>query len=378
MPADMRAASKPIELRVDLKERSYPIYIGRDILGDGTCLAPYIPGNQVFIVTNETVGPLYLQTLTNALSIVLEPGCQIDEWVIPDGEIHKTLDTYRAVIDALIASRHDRSTTIIALGGGVVGDIAGFVAATYQRGVNFIQIPTTLLAQVDSSVGGKTGVNHTQGKNLIGSFYQPSCVLADIGVLDTLPEREYLAGLAEVIKYGVIADSEFFSWLEDSLAGLRAKLSEVTAEAILRCCRIKASVVARDERETGLRAILNFGHTFGHALEKITRYETYLHGEAVAIGMVLAMQLSRLSLGTSEADVQRLSRLLTNAGLPVKLPEGLDLAEFLNTMSLDKKVHRGCMRFVLVERLGRAQVSDEVDPEAVERVLLSSGLSTHD
>ncbi len=342
-------------LTVALGERSYPILIGHGLLKPGV-LDAYIAGSQVAIVTNATVAPLYLAQLRSALQ---RPELQVDAIILPDGEAHKNLASYGHVLDELMRLRHNRSTTLIALGGGVIGDITGFVAATYQRGVAFIQVPTTLLAQVDSSVGGKTAVNHPLGKNMIGAFYQPKAVLADTAVLGSLPQREYLAGIAEVIKYGVIQDAAFFIWLEREMPALLAKSPQQLAHAIVTSCACKAQVVAADERESGLRAILNFGHTFGHAIEALTNYQQFLHGEAVAIGMVMAADLSwRLGL-LDQQSAQRIRHLVAQAGLPVQPPQ-ISAEDFLAAMGMDKKVQDGRMRFVVAQGIGQAQVTDQV------------------
>ena len=291
-------------------ERSYPILVGNGLLGTPDLLEPYT-GNQALVVTNAAVAGLYLPQVRRSLVGV----DQVDVVEIGDGETFKTLGTYAAILDALIGKRHNRSTTVVALGGGVVGDVAGFAAATYQRGVGLVQIPTTLLALVDSSVGGKTAINHSAGKNLIGAFYQPRAVIADVGVLATLPEREFRAGLAEVIKYGIITDAAFFGWLESHMDDLANRDPSSLVHAIRRSCQIKAEVVADDEREQGRRVILNFGHTFGHAIETVTGYERFLHGEAVAAGMVMAMDLSvRLGRSTDQ-DAERVRRLIERSGL---------------------------------------------------------------
>ena len=342
-------------LDVDLGDRAYPIFVGASLLGDSTRFAPYIDGRQVFVVTNETIAPLYLDQLRSTLSEF-----DLDVCIISDGERHKTLETYLQVIDELMARRHNRTTTLLALGGGVVGDITGFVAATYQRGVAFLQVPTTLLAQVDSSVGGKTGVNHPAGKNMIGAFHQPRCVVADTSVLGSLPRREYLAGLAEVIKYGVIRDAEFFAWLEANLTALLDQQEAALVHAIGRSCQIKAEVVQADEREAGERALLNFGHSFGHALEALTRYETYLHGEAVAIGMVMAADLSARIGWMSDADAGRIRDLIEAAGLPVQVKTDISVEPMLKTMGMDKKVVDGQLRLVLSRGIGHSEVTDEV------------------
>ena len=350
-------------LVVDLGERSYPIRIGHGLLGRPGLLDDYIPGKQVFIVTNEAVKDRYLDPLLSSL-----PSVAADCMCIGDGEAFKTLDTYAMLMDRLIAGGHNRTTVIIALGGGVVGDVAGFVAATYQRGVTFIQVPTTLLALVDSSVGGKTAVNHPRGKNLIGAFYQPDCVIADIGTLETLPPRELKSGLAEVIKYGVIYDAAFFDWLSVNLERLLALDAEALVYAIAKSCRIKAAVVQTDERETGLRAILNFGHTFGHALESLTGYEQLLHGEAVAIGMVMAADLSSRWAKLPREQAMRIKDLIGRAGLPVT-PPPLSTDAMLETMGMDKKVVDGRIRLVLTDAIGMAALTDQAPEDAIRATL---------
>jgi 3-dehydroquinate synthase len=328
-------------------------------------LEPLIAGQQVAIITNETVAPLYLQPVLSALG-----QRQVDVYQLPDGEAFKTLESYEAVTTFLLNARHNRSTCLVALGGGVVGDLCGFVAATFQRGVDFIQIPTTLLAQVDSSVGGKTAVNHPAGKNMIGAFYQPKAVLADTSVLATLPPREYAAGLAEVVKYGVIDDPEFFVWLEDNLEGLLARSPEILQQVILRSCASKAKVVSEDERESGRRAILNYGHTFGHAIEKLAGYGQWLHGEAVAIGMVMAARLSILHCGLAESDAARLESLLDGLGLPTALGEhDLSVDGMVEAMGMDKKVSDGRLKFVLAQNLGDVVICDDVGLDVLVGVL---------
>ena len=353
---------------VSLDERSYLIHIGADLLGDParlkSLLAPHIRGNQVVVVTNPTVQALYESRLLAAL-----PQYSVDTFVMEDGEAHKSLATYAEAMDFLIEHRNNRNTCVIALGGGVVGDLTGFVAATYQRGVDFIQIPTTLLAQVDSSVGGKTAVNHSAGKNLIGAFYQPRVVIADTDVLSTLSEREYAAGLAEVVKYGVIADAQLFAWLEDNSSGLVGRTPETLAHAIQRSCEIKADVVARDEREGGVRAILNFGHTFGHAIESLSGYGSWLHGEAVAIGMVMAAALSeRLGL-IDEASVARLTKLLSDLKLPVDLQRSVAVGDMVDAMGMDIKALDGRIRFIVARSIGRAELIDDYQADALHGVL---------
>ncbi|WP_370211639.1 3-dehydroquinate synthase [Alloalcanivorax venustensis] len=351
------------KLDVSLAERSYPIYIDRDLLGQDL-IRRHVRGNQVMVVTNETIAPLYLDAVTRGLADL-----QCDTLILPDGEQHKTLATLERIFDALMAHRHSRTTTLVALGGGVIGDMVGFAAACYQRGVDFIQVPTTLLAQVDSSVGGKTAVNHPRGKNMIGAFHQPRAVVIDTAVLDTLPEREFAAGMAEVIKYGLIRDPEFFQWLLDNQAALAARDTAPVAEAILRSCRNKAEVVAADETEQGNRALLNLGHTFGHAMETFTGYRDWLHGEAVSAGMVMAARMS-LELGwLKQADLDRVSDSLAAWKLPVTAPEGMARADFSELMALDKKVQNGRLRLVLLNQIGDALVTGEYDPNALTRTL---------
>ena len=354
-------------LTLDLGDRSYPIHIGRGLLGDTGLLAPLIAGESVAIVTNETVAPLYLERLRRSL-----PKVNSTEVVVPDGEQFKTLETVNRIIDALLRGRCDRRTTVIALGGGVVGDMAGFAAAVYQRGVPYVQIPTTLLAMVDSSVGGKTGVNHPLGKNMIGAFHQPRGVIIDTDTLATLPDRELSAGLAEVIKYGLIRDRPFFEWLQANIEALLARDPPALAYAIHRSCQNKAEVVAADEREAGVRAILNLGHTFGHAIETGLGYGTWLHGEAVAAGMVLAADLSRRLGWLTAADAARIEQLVRRARLPVRAPAALTNERFLELMAVDKKVQGGRLRLVLLKAIGEAVVTDEF-PHALLAATLESG-----
>ncbi len=355
-------------LTVDLDDRSYPIHIGAGLLGDPGLLLPHLASGEVMVVSNETVAPLYLQPLLASLQ-----GRRVDSVILADGERHKNLDTLAIIYQALLEKRHSRKTTLIALGGGVVGDITGFAAATYQRGVNFIQIPTTLLSQVDSSVGGKTGVNHPLGKNMIGAFHQPVAVIADVALLDTLPAREYSAGLAEVIKYGLIADAGFHHWLTDNMERLVARDREALVHAVETSCANKARVVAADERESGLRAILNLGHTFGHAIETGQNYQGLLHGEAVAVGMVLAAELSRRLGHLGEADVRAVRSLLARAALPVTVPDGMTVASFKKHMALDKKVEGGVVRLVLLKSIGEAYISADYDPSQLDALLADSG-----
>ncbi len=347
-------------LSVDLDERSYPIYIGSGILADHELLNRHVAGRQLMAVTNDVVAPIYLENVRAAY-----PGATWSQVVLPDGEANKNLGTLGLVFDQLLADRHDRGTTIVALGGGVVGDMAGFAAACYQRGVNFIQVPTTLLAQVDSSVGGKTGVNHPLGKNMIGAFYQPQCVIIDTDTLKTLPARELRAGLAEVIKYGIISDSEFFSWLEKNYQELLNLQEDALSYAIKRSCENKARVVAQDERESGIRAILNLGHTFGHAIETEQGYGEWLHGEAVAAGMVMAADLS-VRMGLLGAnDGVRIRRLIEAVGLPVMPPGSMTRQDFLTRMAVDKKVIEGELRLVLINAIGDACVTADIDTVAL-------------
>ncbi len=341
-------------LSVDLGSRSYPIYIGAGLLDDRALFAPHIAGRQIMVVTNDTVAPLYLDRLLRTL----EPWDAHTE-VLPDGERYKSVDTWHAVLDALMSVPCARDTTVMALGGGVVGDIAGFAAACYQRGIGYVQIPTTLLAQVDSAVGGKTAVNHARGKNMIGAFYQPGAVVADTQTLDTLADRELRAGLAEVIKYGLIADVEFFAWLEAHIDELLQRDARSLAYAIERSCRNKSAIVAADEREQGRRAILNFGHTFGHAIENWAGYGAWLHGEAVAVGIQLAADLSKRLGHLSEDDCQRIASLIERAGLPTQPPAELDTATFTRHMAVDKKVRSGRLRLVLLRAVGDAYLCDD-------------------
>ena len=348
------------KLMVSLGERSYPIFVGDVGFSDPAKLAngiaPFIKGNQVAVITNETIAPLYLQQVLAALG-----NRQVDVFQMQDGESHKSLDTYTQVMDFLLAKKHNRSTCLIALGGGVVGDLCGFVAATFQRGVDFIQIPTTLLSQVDSSVGGKTAVNHPAGKNMIGAFYQPLAVFADISVLSTLPDREYAAGLAEVVKYGIIYDADFFTWMEDNAQALAQRDEAALTHIITRSCEVKAAVVSEDEREGGRRAILNYGHTFGHAIEKLLGYGRLLHGEAVSIGMVMAARLSVEFSDFPLVDCQRIENLLQQLNLPVTL-EGLELKseDMIEAMGMDKKVVDGELRFIVANKMGAVRVAADV------------------
>ncbi|MSQ73264.1 MAG: 3-dehydroquinate synthase [Betaproteobacteria bacterium] len=355
-------------LRVALGERAYPIHIGTGLLARADLVKSVLTGRRAVIVTNTTVAPLYLEMLSETLSAA---GLDTVRIVVPDGEAHKDWATLNCVFDALIAQRCDRQTPLIALGGGVIGDLTGFAAATYQRGVPFIQIPTTLLAQVDSSVGGKTAINHPFAKNMIGAFYQPKLVLADMDTLRTLPERELKAGLAEVIKHGVILDKAFFAWLEANIERLLARDADALAHAVRRSCEIKAEVVAGDERELGARALLNFGHTFGHAIETGLGYGTFLHGEAVGAGMAMGADLShRLGMiGTEEHA--RIVALIRRAGLPATV-SGLTPERMLQLMSVDKKIEHGRLRFIVLERLGAAKISSDIPTAKVLETLTAS------
>lgn len=352
-------------LHVELGERSYPVYIGRDLFADDSVLGRHIGGGEVALVSNETIAPLYVPRVRRALG----EGRRITEIVLPDGEQYKTLKSLEHILERLLQERHSRSTTLVAVGGGVVGDIAGFAAACYQRGVAFVQVPTTLLAQVDSSVGGKTAVNHPLGKNMIGAFYQPRAVLIDTDTLHTLPARELSAGLAEVIKYGLICDAEFYSWLQMSMPRLLARDEAALAEAIERSCGNKARVVAADEREGGLRATLNLGHTFGHAIETAQGYGNWLHGEAVAAGMLLALRLSVARGWVDAAEVPVLEGLLRQARLPLQIPAEMTPQVFLDLMGRDKKVVDGRLRLVLLRAIGEARLVDDVSGEELEALL---------
>ena len=342
-------------IKVNLQDRSYPITIGSALLSDGLNSDTWIQGKDCLIVTNETVAPLYLDVMKSNID-----DKTIEVITIKDGEHYKTIDTWSKIIDKLTAMRANRDTTIIALGGGVLGDIAGFAAATFMRGLPFIQVPTTLLAQVDSSVGGKTGVNHKEGKNLIGSFYQPAMVISDIDVLSTLPDREYKCGLAEIIKYGAIYDVDFFAWLESNMSELLNRVPKKLIYAISRSCQIKANIVGEDEFEIGKRAILNFGHTFGHALENIMGYGELLHGEAVAIGMIIASKLSPIN----SLERNRLISLIKSANLPHKI-ELNDENQMLDVMRTDKKVKNKKLRFVLLRSLGEAFVEEDLSEKEI-------------
>ncbi|RBP78272.1 3-dehydroquinate synthase [Marinomonas rhizomae] len=355
-------------LTVDLGDRSYPIFIGSGIRQQKALFDDAIHGKQVMIVTNDTVAPLYLESMVSMLS----SDYKVDTCILPDGEVYKTLETYGMIMSALLEAKHNRTTTVIALGGGVVGDMAGFAAATYQRGVPFIQVPTTLLSQVDSSVGGKTGVNHPLGKNMIGAFYQPQAVIIDTETLSSLPQRELSAGMAEVIKYGLICDVPFFDWLEQEMSDLMALDNDKISEAIYQSCLAKANVVAQDEREGGIRAILNLGHTFGHAIETEMGYGNWLHGEAVAAGSMLAIDLSWRMGNLTEQDVSRSVALFQAANLPVLPPVEMTVESFVDRMALDKKVLDGSLRLVLLGALGDAIVTSDFPMEDFSSSLLDA------
>lgn len=351
-------------LHVALGERSYPIYIGERLLSEPELFAAHIKGKEVLIVTNETVAPLYLDDVKSALTAY-----RLETVTLPDGEQYKTLEIMQRVFDGLLHARMSRQATIIALGGGVIGDMAGFAAACYQRGVPFIQVPTTLLSQVDSSVGGKTAVNHPLGKNMIGAFYQPQCVFADISTLKTLDNRQFAAGLAEVIKYGLINDAEFFGWLEVNMAGLVARQPELLAQAIALSCQAKADIVAADEREQGVRALLNLGHTFGHAIETGCGYGVVLHGEAISIGMAMAADLSKRLGWLDLTTVERIKAVLTLAGLPVTVPTEMTAGRFMDLMAVDKKVQDGAIRLILLKAIGQSVISDNYPPAQLAATL---------
>ena len=353
-------------LRVALGSRSYPIHIGADLLGRAELYAPYLGGGSVAVVTNAVVAPLYLSRLKQALQTA-----RVTEVVVADGEQAKGWQTLNQVFDALLKARCGRDTLVVALGGGVIGDLAGFAAATYQRGVSFLQVPTTLLAQVDSSVGGKTAINHALGKNMIGAFHQPLAVVADVTTLDTLPDRELRAGVAEVIKHGFALDAEFVDWLDANVEKLLKRDRGALAYAVRQSCELKARVVAADERETGERALLNFGHTFGHAIETGTGYGAWLHGEAVAAGMVMAAELSALMGHLRKTDVSRVRDLVKRAGLPAHGPE-LAPERLMALMAVDKKAARGRTRFVVLEAIGKAALRSDVGDDLVRKAIVAA------
>jgi 3-dehydroquinate synthase len=352
-------------LFVELGQRRYPIYIGKGLLNNLTVLQPHIAAKQVMIITNKTLQPLFLDLVKSQLQQY-----QCDFLVLPDGERYKDLATWSTIFDALLQAKHHRNTTLIALGGGVICDITGFAAACYQRGVNFIQIPTTLLAQVDASIGGKTAVNHPLGKNMIGAFHQPQCVLIDTATLATLPHREFYAGLAEIIKSALIRDLGFFQWLESHIVAILRQDEATLTEAIKRTCAIKAQVVAEDEKEqSGIRALLNLGHTFAHAIEQVFNYQGYLHGEAVAIGIILAAETSKRLGWISLDDYLRIEKLMTAAQLPTRLPPEIQYDKILQAMAIDKKWMNQQPKLVLLKSLGHAELIDNVDSELIAAVI---------
>jgi 3-dehydroquinate synthase len=351
-------------LNVDLGDRSYPIFIGADLLQDSEILKPYIKGMTTATVSNSTVAPLYLETVHKLIS-----DFKNIDITLPDGEEYKTMETLGQIHTEMLTARCDRKTTLIALGGGVVGDVAGFAAASYQRGINFIQIPTTLLSMVDSSVGGKTGVNHVLGKNMIGAFHQPQCVIIDTKTLDTLDDRQLSAGISEIIKYGYINDLEFIDWLDQNMEKLMSRDPEALAYAIYRSCEHKAAIVAADEKEAGQRALLNLGHTFGHAIETGMGYGKWLHGEAIAAGTVMAAELSKEHGWISQSDVDGIRSLFSKANLPIDPPNEISPERFNELMSIDKKVQDGVLHLVLMKSLGESFISSDFDKQALQRVL---------
>jgi 3-dehydroquinate synthase len=355
-------------LHLDLGTRSYPIYIGENLLGDSSLFAKHVTGHLSIVVTNVTVAPLYADQVEKSLRAI---GQQVVRIVLPDGEEHKHWQTLQTIFDGLLKSGADRKSTIFALGGGVIGDMAGFAAASFMRGIAFVQIPTTLLSQVDSSVGGKTGINHPLGKNMIGAFHQPVAVIADLGTLKTLPPRELAAGLAEVIKHGAIADADFLTWIESHVADLNACSISALEHAVLRSCEIKSAVVAADERESGVRAHLNFGHTFGHAIEAGLGYGEWLHGEAVGCGMGIAAQLSQTLGYLSEAEVQRLKKIIQDLKLPIQ-PPAWEIDRYLELMSHDKKSELGKIKYITLEKIGQAKVQTVPD-DIIRHVLKITG-----
>jgi 3-dehydroquinate synthase len=353
-------------IRVALGERSYPIHVGAGIVADAALYAEHLGGGSVAVVTDDAVGPLYLPAVRRALG-----GARITEVTVRQGEAAKSWQTLNQIFDALLKAKCGRDTLVVALGGGVVGDLAGFAAAVYQRGVPFLQVPTTLLAQVDSSVGGKTAINHALGKNMIGAFHQPRAVIADVATLASLPARELRAGIAEVIKHGLALDAAFVDWLEWNIEKLAARDAEALSYAVRRSCELKAQIVAEDERESGARALLNFGHTFGHAIEAASGYGAWLHGEAVAAGMVMAAELSRRQGLIGESDVERVRALIRRGGLPVAGPR-IAPEQMLDLMSVDKKAAQGKVRFVLLESIGKAVLRGGVEEAAVRKALLAA------
>ena len=355
------------KINIQFDERSYPIYIGEGLISNDELISQHILGKKVAIITNDTVADIYLKTLMDTVS----PYKELISIILPDGESHKSKDSLDSIYTQLLQNKADREITLIALGGGVIGDITGFAAATYMRGVDFIQIPTTLLSQVDSSVGGKTGINHPLGKNMIGAFYQPKCVISDMNVLKTLPSRELSAGLAEVIKYGLIRDNKFFEWLESHIQYLMEMNPKYLIEAVQRSCENKAAVVEADEFESGIRAILNLGHTFGHAIEVAQGYGNWLHGEAVGAGMVMAAKLSQSMGWLADKDVGRIVALIKKAGLPTEPPK-ISVKKYMELMMLDKKTKDGQINLVLQKSIGDAVLTNQYDPKKLHQILEQS------
>lgn len=351
-------------LQLDLGSRSYPIYIDSGLFNSSELLSSHIRNKRVCIVTNTIVAPLYLDKIKEKLS-----GFELDEVILPDGEAEKNLANFELIMSHLLANEHGRDTTLIALGGGVIGDITGFAAASYQRGIDFVQIPTTVLSQVDSSVGGKTAVNHPLGKNMIGAFYQPKAVIIDIDSLATLPIREFNAGMAEVIKYGILGDYKFFLWLEDNVDLIKANDKDTLSRMIESCCQCKADIVACDEKEAGVRALLNLGHTFGHAIEAEQGYGNWLHGEAVATGMVLASKLAVAMNLLEVSDFCRIESLIKAFDLPLKAPENMGFDEFVRHMRRDKKNIGGKLRFIIPTAIGQSEIRDDVTEDVLQQIL---------
>lgn len=351
-------------LNLDLAERSYPIYIEKGLFSSNSPLIDHIRGQRVCIVSNDLVYPLYGEKLESLLT-----NFQVDSVILPDGEEHKSLANFDKIMSHLLEQNHGRDSTLIALGGGVIGDITGFAAACYQRGIDFIQIPTTLLSQVDSSVGGKTAVNHPLGKNMIGAFYQPKAVIIDTNTLSTLPEREFSAGMAEVIKYGILGDIEFFNWLEANIGKILQRDDQIIQQMIYRCCQCKAEIVAEDEKESGKRALLNLGHTFGHAIEAEQGYGKWLHGEAVAAGMLLAGQISEIKNLLSASDLRRIESLISAFNLPTKAPDSMGFEQFVKHMQRDKKNIGGQLRFILPIGIGNSELRSDISEEELKQIL---------
>ena len=351
-------------LNLDLGTRSYPIYIEAGLLNKTNLLSSHIRAKRVCIVSNDIVAPLYLDWLKEKLT-----DFQVDEVILPDGEAEKSLANFDLIMSHLLHNEHGRDSTLIALGGGVIGDITGFAAACYQRGIDFIQIPTSLLSQVDSSVGGKTAVNHPLGKNMVGAFYQPKAVFIDINSLNTLPEREFNAGMAEVIKYGILGDKAFFIWLENNISAIKTGDKNILAQMIEKCCQCKADIVANDEKESGVRALLNLGHTFGHAIEAEQGYGKWLHGEAVATGMVLAAKLAVAMNLLEVSDCRRMEKLILAFDLPIIAPENMGFAEFIRHMRRDKKNIAGKLRFIVPTAIGQSEIRDDVTQNTLQEIL---------